>query len=116
MENRRGKVVRDGIPECIFKEEGWRPKYRTLSGVDWMRALQEKLVEEAHELEAISLSGERLTQVQREQVLEELADIAEVSAAIRIAFNVTSEAVNKRRRRKRIELGGFAKRIFLEEW
>lgn len=77
-----GKLVRDLIPDYI-RREGRKAEVRYLTGEALVDALGEKLVEEAHEAaEAVG---------HRERVLEELADVREVVAALMDARGITDE-------------------------
>lgn len=111
----RGKLVRDKIPARIERVEGRAPRYHILAPDAVIPTLLDKLVEEAEELRAVAPSSPP-TADERERLLEEFADVAEVLAKLRIEFGITSEAVNKRRKRKCDTHGGFERRVFLEEW
>ena len=60
-----GKLVRDRIPE-IIRADGREPEVRVLSATDYLAALNEKLLEEAHELKG----------AEPESRLEEAADVS----------------------------------------
>lgn len=68
-----GKLVRDRIPELI-RQSGRNPNVGHISGDDLVRALGAKLIEEAQEA-AAALTN-------RDELIEELADLTEVIAAV----------------------------------
>jgi len=98
-----GKLVRDLVPELI-RESGRYPQVRHLSGRELMDALAAKLQEEAREAaEAI---------VDRDHLLEELADVYEVMQALMALHgiqwrDVVGEADTKAQRRGRFETGAW---------
>lgn len=96
------KLVRDRMPD-LMRAEGLRVLERTLEEAAFLDALKEKLLEEAGEVRAAS-GGEEL--------LEELADVAEVLAALVAASGFTAEELEARRLAKRAARGGFEGRIF----
>ena len=98
------KLVRDRIPE-IIESKGGTPKYSVLSANDYSSALQEKLIEEARELRE---AGEK------EDILSELSDVAEIIRSIVKNSGFTMEEVEARREKKYAERGGFEKALFLE--
>lgn len=94
------KLIRDRIPE-IIERSGKTCVCETLTEGEYLRRLNEKLLEETREyLE----SGE----------LEELADICEVLRAITEAKGLTPEALERARAEKRAARGGFEKRLLLK--
>ena len=96
------KLVRDRIPEIIIKNGG-SPKTTTLNDVDYQTKLKEKLVEEATELLA-----------EKEDVLNELADVLELVISIGKNHGLKYSEIEKKRKSKNTKRGGFKKRIFLE--
>lgn len=95
------KLVRDRIPE-IIEGKGSYCSVETLSERDYIKALDDKLNEE-------------LAEYQESRSLEELADLLEVMEAIVAARGYSVEELEKVRKQKREERGGFEKRIFLKE-
>jgi predicted house-cleaning noncanonical NTP pyrophosphatase (MazG superfamily) len=97
------KLVRDLIPS-IMRENGVIPKVRTLhDNKEYMRALQEKLLEEMKEYE-------------EDKSLEELADIVEVVEALVEHVRVMNgNKLDRIRSRKREARGGFVSRQYLME-
>lgn len=94
------KLVRDRIPEIIEKE-GHKAKFRTLSEKDYIAALDKKLLEEVKEYQA-------------DKSIDEMADVLEVLYAICNARGYTIEELETKRKEKKVERGGFEKRLFLE--
>ncbi len=96
------KLVRDKIPQ-IIRADNAEPVIRTLSTVEYRRALLEKLVEEATELR--DSDGD----------IDERADVAEVLKSIDVLWGYTSAEVEQSRQLKANRRGGFANKVFLEE-
>ncbi len=93
------KLVRDKIPGIIM-QQGGQPIVETLEGDAYLRALDQKLIEE-------------ITEYQESKELEELADILEVVYAICEARGHTIESLHQIKEEKRLERGGFEARVFL---
>ena len=100
MEKIYNKLVRDKIPE-IIERDGKRCIIETLSEKDYIAALDKKI-------------GEELAEYLSEPCLEELADLTEVIYAATIARGFTLEELEKVRKSKAEQRGGFEKRIFLK--
>ncbi len=98
---RYGKLVRDKIPE-IIRAKGQAPVTRILDDREFLDALIAKLGEETAEFAA-------------EPSLEELADLQEVLDAIREQLGYETKQLADQQQHKRLERGGFKKRIYLEE-
>ena len=94
------KLVRDKIPE-IIENDGHKAKFTTLSEQDYMTALDKKLLEEVKEYQA-------------DKSLDEMADVLEVLYAICNARGYTKKALETKRQEKKMDRGGFEKRLFLE--
>jgi len=94
------KLVRDKIPEIIIGD-GLKANTRVLDGKEYLTELIKKLQEEAKEL-ADNPS------------IEELADIKEITIAIREALNIHAGELEDMRRKKAATNGRFKKKIFLE--
>lgn len=94
------KLVRDRIPEIIVSK-GEAVSTYIASEEEYVAKLREKLVEEAQEFLV-------------DPSLEELADVLEVTEAIKRAFGFDEQALEKVRLTKRKERGGFEKKIILE--
>ncbi len=98
------KLIRDKIPE-IIKKNGAIPKVSVLDEEKFKVALKEKLVEEASEL---------LEAKTNEEVLNELSDVLQLLESIAQNNNTTIAEVEKQKEKKKIERGGFEKKLFLE--
>lgn len=97
------KIVRDKIPDIIEKR-GERAKIIRLQGDALIKALRQKLVEEA--FEALDAgSGEDL--------VGELADVSEVIAGLCAALKVSEVHLKSVQQEKRQNRGGFKKGIML---
>jgi predicted house-cleaning noncanonical NTP pyrophosphatase (MazG superfamily) len=94
------KLVRDNIP-AIIKASGGVPHTTILNNDDYLKALGNKLVEEA--LEA-----------KQTPIVEELADVMEVLLAIAENQGISLQEIEKARIKKNQTNGSFEKRIFLE--
>lgn len=95
------KLVRDKIPD-IIRAKGEKPMTRVLAEKEYLGALIKKLKEEVAEFEA-------------NPSVEELADIKEVTIAIREALGIHAGVLEDARRQKADTNGRFKKRIFLEK-
>lgn len=99
------KLVRDKIPAQI-ESVGERVSVRRLTGDALVRALREKLVEEA--IEALDATGQAA-------LVEELADVLEVIEALRKLLGVTNVKLAARRREKAATRGSFSEGFALLE-
>lgn len=95
------KLVRDKIPE-IIRKNGGEPVARVLNEKEYLKELIKKLKEEVAEFE-------------EEPSAEELADIKEVTIAIREALGIHAGELEDVRRKKARTNGRFKKRIYLED-
>ncbi|MBC6972780.1 nucleoside triphosphate pyrophosphohydrolase [Bacillus sp. Xin] len=99
------KLVRDRIPE-IIKHNGKAPTTRILNEKEYIEEIGKKIGEELTEyLEAET----------QEHKIEELADLLELINALAQHEGVTLEDVEKVRKQKAEQRGGFQERIFLVE-
>lgn len=95
------KLVRDNIAD-IIKAGGGVAHTKVLSDDhEYLKALTDKLIEEALE-------------VQQTPVIEELADVLEVVQCITGQLNLSMEEVEIARQQKAKKNGSFKKRVFLE--
>lgn len=94
------KLVRDKIPESIDSIEGRKAKWKIMNDEEYIKELNKKLLEEAHEFI-------------EENSVEELADIVEVIQSIMKAKNISYEKLKKVQKMKREKKVGFNNRIFL---
>ena|SRR3989344_4490820 len=98
------KLIRDKIPE-IIKKSNAIPKISKLSSEQFKIALREKLVEEAKEL---------LEARTDEEILNELSDVMQLIESIVESNNLTFAKIEKQKRKKRQERGGFGMKLFLK--
>ncbi|WP_163528796.1 nucleoside triphosphate pyrophosphohydrolase [Halobacillus ihumii] len=99
------KLVRDRIPE-IIKGSGKSFCTRVLSESEYIGSLKDKLEEELNEY---------LTAESDLEALEELADLLELIVAASKTHGSTLKQVERIRREKRKQRGGFEGRVFLVE-
>ncbi|MBT4327474.1 MAG: nucleoside triphosphate pyrophosphohydrolase [Candidatus Nitrosopelagicus sp.] len=93
------KAVRDKIPEIIEKS-GSKYHVKTLSDIEFLKKLEEKLNEEVAEY-------------QSDKNPEELADILEVINRIAELKGISKEKLDQIRIKKSEKKGGFKDNIFL---
>jgi predicted house-cleaning noncanonical NTP pyrophosphatase (MazG superfamily) len=99
------KLVRDNIPE-IIKQEKNEPQFRILEQVEYLEELFKKIEEEAKEL--IEAKGDK------QELIKEIGDVYEVIDAIIDNCGLDKEEIMKLKNKRKIERGGFSKKIFLE--
>ena len=92
--------MRDKIPE-IIKADGKKANTRLLDDKEYLKELIKKLQEEAKEF-------------RENPSVEELADIKEITIAIREALGIHAGELEDVRRQKATTNGRFKNRIFLE--
>lgn len=97
------KLIRDKIPEIIDANSGLY-KTRILDDTEYEIELKRKLMEEAKELQE---AGE-------EEILNELADVLELTKSIAIQKGIKFSDVEEKQISKKEKRGGFEKKIFLE--
>ena len=102
--NESGKLVRDLIPD-IIRKSGREPELRHLGGGELVAALGAKLLEEAGE--AAEVVG------RREDLVEELADLREVIAALMAVRGITDQEVADAAAAKARDRGAFASGVWL---
>lgn len=98
------KLVRDNIPD-IIKKNGEEPIIMELSDNDYKLELEKKLFEECNEV--VNSNG-----IDR---IEELADVLEILVALGKIEGKTFEEIISVCMKKRIERGGFDRKIFLAD-
>lgn len=96
------KLVRDKIPEDINSMEGRKATWRIMSDGEYIKELNKKLLEEAHEFI-------------EENAIEELADVMEVIQSIMRIKNISYEELKNVQQMKREKKGGFSNKIYLVE-
>ncbi|WP_064093461.1 nucleoside triphosphate pyrophosphohydrolase [Rossellomorea aquimaris] len=99
------KLVRDNIPSIIDKT-GMRFTTRILSEKEYIQFLKEKGFEE---LKEYCKAGKK------QDAIEELADLLEVMNALAATHGSSIEEVERVRKKKAENRGGFQKKIFLIE-
>lgn len=100
MSRKSQKLVRNKIPE-IIRAHGEQPVTRILDDKEYLHELIEKLREEVEEFAETPNA-------------EELADIKEVTIALREALGIHAGELEDVRRAKANKNGRFKKRIYLE--
>ncbi len=96
------KLIRDRIPE-IIEQDGRRYAVEAISTEEYMKALLDKLVEEAKEAQ----------KADNDHIKTELADILEVIDALLLQQGISRQAVRSEQRQRRSKRGGFEKRLKL---
>lgn len=96
------KLIRDKIPQKI-RESGDEYETRVLSKFEFEKELKIKLVEESKEV----------AQASKEELLNELSDVLELTKSIASHFGIPFGKVEKFQNEKRKKRGGFKKRLFL---
>ncbi|MFZ5993411.1 MAG: hypothetical protein ACOYU4_00230 [Thermodesulfobacteriota bacterium] len=99
------KLVRDDVPSNIARRGEVVTKTR-LSGEFKLRALREKLIEEAFEA---------LDATVQDSIVEELADLSEVIDEILSMLSVSRDELQERQKQKREKAGGFKDGLVLLE-
>ena len=94
------KLVRDKIPQEINNVEGRKADYRILNDEEYIKELDKKLLEEAHEFI-------------EEHSIEELGDLMEVIFSIMKLEKIETHEVEKSRIDKKNKKGGFDNKIYL---
>lgn len=98
------KLIRDRIPE-IIKKDGNTADIIILSDEAFKQAIKEKLIEEATEV---------LNADNRDEVVNELADLQEVIDTIKQIYNISTLEVNSSQAIKALNRGKFEKRLYLK--
>ena len=96
------KLIRDKLP-AIMRAQGLQVFERRLDDDAYIEALKTKLAEEA---------GEAAESRNRDELIGELADLAEVTRALMTAAGIDAAEVESARLAKRLERGGFEGRIY----
>ena len=96
------KLIRDKIPE-IIASNGEKAITRVLDDLEFLAALENKLLEEVQEMWAKKADKKM-----------EIADIYEVLDALIRAYGFSKEEIIKIQEHKHQERGGFEKKLFLE--
>ena len=88
-----------------FKSQNIKTTYKFLKGHEWQEALKHKLVEEVKEI---------CEAQDRSEMVAELADVLEVISGLCKAYEISLQEVEKIKREKYNERGGFEKGFYLE--
>lgn len=99
------KLVRDRIPE-IIESAGLDFSTRVLDDQEYIKELKKKSLEELQEY---------MDADNKEDAIEELADVLEIIHALAESHGSSIEEVEKVRRKKADKRGGFKEKIFLIE-
>ncbi|MEB3703078.1 GNAT family N-acetyltransferase [Candidatus Bealeia paramacronuclearis] len=98
------KIVRDKVPQ-ILEVQGIHFVQKELSAPEKIKALKDKLLEESQEVHEASSP---------QDLLEEIADVAEVLDAILAQSQITWEEVNLARTKKNEKSGAFQKSVYIK--
>jgi predicted house-cleaning noncanonical NTP pyrophosphatase (MazG superfamily) len=98
-------LVRDNIPDMI-RGRGGVAKVRKLNVAEYKKALLDRLVKEAEEVQHAT---------DKLEFIVELADVEEVLRTIIETYKIDRSELTRARNQKRKEKGGFQKRFFLED-
>ena len=96
------KLIRDRIPE-IIRADGKTCKVEQMNQANYLKALREKVVEEATEI----------AEAEDEELAKEIADLREVLDALQDAAGIESGEVAHLQKKRRAERGGFKERLRL---
>ena len=99
------KLVRDNIPEIIKQEKG-EPKTRILKQEEYLKELFKKLAEEVREMTEAKQN--------KQELIKEIGDVYEIIDAIIDNCGLDKEEIMKLKSERKVERGGFEKKIFLE--
>lgn len=97
------KLIRDHLP-TLLRAKGISLSEKALDPTEFLSKLKEKLLEEAQELTTASNA---------EELLEELADLVEVTQAIAKEAGVTMQQIEEKRIEKRRAKGGFDTKTYV---
>ena len=98
------KLVRDGIPASM-EIKGSIVHSHILNDTDFNKALREKLLEEADEVQQAP---------NRDETIKELADVLEVIDVLCSLHAISKEELIAMQAKKRADKGGFSTKTFLE--
>lgn len=96
------KLIRDNMPK-ILEVKDVSVVWHHMNNNEYLAALKEKLFEEAHEV---------ATATTREELLEELSDVAEVIYALAQVNNFTASDIENARQKKYASKGGFEQKVY----
>ncbi|MFZ1249950.1 MAG: nucleoside triphosphate pyrophosphohydrolase [Candidatus Microsaccharimonas sp.] len=98
------KLVRDKLKD-VYVELKQRPTYRPLSDDEFKKALKNKLIEEANEIDIMN----------RDSVVNELADVLQVVEDLAHSFSISSADIHTIKKEKFRKKGGFSEGLFVEK-
>lgn len=96
------KLIRDRLPE-LMGQSGIKVGERVMEYQEYLKRLQDKLLEEAREV---------INSRCQKELLEELRDLLEVMKAIACVYGIEFEDIFKAADQKRAEKGGFERQIY----
>jgi len=99
------KLVRDKLP-AVYTELNEKIVFRKLRGVELLRRLGEKLLEEVAEIP--------FEEGTREQIIDELSDVEQVMDDIKAQLDISDEEIRAAKSKKFAKKGGFSDGIFVE--
>jgi predicted house-cleaning noncanonical NTP pyrophosphatase (MazG superfamily) len=105
VEKTYNKLIRDGIPQ-IIKQNGGQPVVRIMEQEEFVRELKNKLIEEANEV---------ATATNREELVNELADVKEVINTLCAATEIIDREIEVVRIAKADQRGSFQDKLMLEK-
>lgn len=88
-----------------FKSESITPQYRILKGTELREALKQKLIEESNEV---------LDAKDDKEIIGEIADILEVIDGLYKAYQISAQEVEKIKKQKYNDRGGFENGLYIE--
>ena len=106
MRKTYNKLIRDRIPG-IIAAAGRQYAVEAMDETPFLSALAAKLVEEAQEAQAALLAGDR------QEILKELADLAEVLDTVLEHREIAAEELRACQLERREARGGFGRRLRL---
>lgn len=98
------KLVRDNTLKR-FKAGGVTPQYKIVSNTELFDAFNRKIIEEAHEVHDAT---------NRQEMVEELADVLEVIDGLCKAQGILPEEIATAKKAKRTVRGGFERGIYID--
>lgn len=96
------KLIRDKMP-AIMRAQGITVHERIMDQEEFIQKLKNKLLEEAEETKLAK---------DKEELLEELADVLEVVQALSTSSGLSLEQIEQKRIEKRMKKGGFESRVY----
>ncbi len=88
-----------------FKSQNIKPIYKMLTGDELCEALKNKLIEESHEVCEAN---------DRQEIIDELADVLEVVSGLCKAYRVSIQEIELAKEKKYNDRGGFETGLYIE--